>query len=149
MLQQMLFQGHCISLDPLNKEIRYLFFFFFFFFLIGNIRTIINEIRKKHTGCSLWWTQKSINSRQKQRNQEPSLIEEKNSRREEQSVKPQYRDQSNSLRWHKSFNSTNVFSKSSKKLRLCSNQIVHIKQPRIKFQIHNISPDISHYVRLP
>ena len=110
------------------------------FFLKGNMRTIINEIRKKHIGCSWWWTQKSINSKQKRRSQEPSLIEEKTIK-EEQSVKPQHWDQSKSQHWHKSFYSTNIFSESSKKRRLCSNQIVHVKQPEIKFQIHiYISP---------
>ena len=105
------------------------------FFLKGNMRTIINEIRKKHIGCSWWWTQKSINSKQKRRSQEPSLIEEKTVK-EEQSVKPQHWDQSKSQHWHKSFYSTNIFSEFSKKRRLCSNKIVHVKQPGIKFQIH-------------
>ena len=42
------------------------------------------------------------------------LREEKNSDREEHSVKPQQRDHSKRLQWHKTFNSSNVFSLSSK-----------------------------------
>ena len=54
-------------------------------------------------------------------NQETKLREEKNLEREEQSIKPQQRDHSKRLRWHKSFNSSNIFSLSPKDQRFRSN----------------------------
>ena len=57
----------------------------------------------------------------KKRNQESKLRDSMNSEREEQSVKPQQRDQLKRLRWHKTFNSSNIFSLSSKERRLRSN----------------------------
>ena len=46
----------------------------------------------------------------KKRNQETKVRDSMNSEREEQSVKPQQRDKSKRLRWHKTFNSSNIFS---------------------------------------
>ena len=54
-------------------------------------------------------------------NQETKLREDKNSEREEQSIKPQQRDHSKRLRWHKSFNSSNIFSLSPKDRQFRSN----------------------------
>ena len=71
-------------------------------------------------------------------NQETKLREDKNSEREEQLVKPQQRDHSKRLQWHKSFNSSNVFSLSSKDRRFCSNHTIHIKHPRTKFQMFEL-----------
>ena len=69
------------------------------------------------------------------RNQETMLRDGMNSEREEQSVKPQQRDHSKRLRWYKTFNSSNVFSLSSKEQRLRSNHTIHIKYPGTKFQM--------------
>ena len=74
----------------------------------------------------------------KKRNQESKLRDSINSEREEQSVKPQQRDHSKRLRWHKTFNSSNVFSLSSKERRLRSNYTIHIKHPRTKFQMSKL-----------
>ena len=74
----------------------------------------------------------------KRRNQEAILWEKINSIKEEQSVKPQHHDQSKRLWWPKSFNSTNVFSVSSKEQWFCFIHTIHIKQPRIKFQISEL-----------
>ena len=74
----------------------------------------------------------------KKRNQESKLRDSMNSEREEQSVKPQQRDHSKRLRWHKTFNSSNVFSLSSKERRLRSNHTIHIKHPRTKFQMSKL-----------
>ena len=71
-------------------------------------------------------------------NQETKLREDKNSEREEQSVKPQQQDHSKRLRWHKSFNSSNVFSLSSKDRRFHSNHTIHIKHPGTKFQMFEL-----------
>ena len=57
---------------------------------------------------------KKQTTQQTEGSQETKLREDKNTEREEQSVKPQPRDHSKRLRWHKSFNSSNVFSLSSK-----------------------------------
>ena len=57
---------------------------------------------------------KEHTAQQKEGNQETKLREDINSEREEQSVKPQQRDHSKRLRWLKTFNSSNVFSLSSK-----------------------------------
>ena len=57
---------------------------------------------------------KKQTTQQTEGSQETKLREDKNSKREEQSVKPQHRDHSKRLRWHKSFNSSNDFSLSSK-----------------------------------
>ena len=53
-------------------------------------------------------------TQQQEGSQETKLRKGINSEREEHSVKPQQRDHSNRLRWHKIFNSSNVFSLSSK-----------------------------------
>ena len=53
---------------------------------------------------------KEQTTQQTEGSQETKLREDKNSEREEQSVKPQHRDHSKRLRWHKNFNSSNVFS---------------------------------------
>ena len=58
-----------------------------------------------------------------------------NSKREEKSVNPEHQDQSKRLRWHRYFNSTNVFSMSSKERQFHSIHTIHIKQPGIKFQV--------------
>ena len=62
-------------------------------------------------------------------NQETKLREYINSEREEQSVKSQQRDHSKRLRWHKTFNSSNDFSLSSKERWFRSNHTIHIKHP--------------------
>ena len=74
----------------------------------------------------------------KKRNQETKVRDSMNSEREEQSVKPQQRDQSKKLRWHKIFNSSNIFSLSSKERRLRSNHTIHIKHPGTKFQMFEL-----------
>ena len=74
----------------------------------------------------------------KEGNQEANLRENINSKREDQSVKPQQQDQSKRLRLHRTFNSSNVFSISSKERQFHFNQTIHIKQPRIKFQIYKV-----------
>ena len=73
----------------------------------------------------------------KKRNQETKVRDSMNSERE-QSVKPQQRDQSKRLRWHKTFNSSNIFSLSSKERRLRSNHTIHIKHPGTKFQMFEL-----------
>ena len=50
-------------------------------------------------------------------NQEVNLRENINSERDEESVIPQQRDHSKRLCWHKTFNSSNVFSMFSKEQR--------------------------------
>ena len=85
-------------------------------------------------------------------NQETKLREDKNLERDEQSVKPQQRDRSKRLRWHKSFNSSNVFSLSSKDRRLRSNHTIHIKHPETKFQMSKLcfhATDTSKITNLP
>lgn len=57
---------------------------------------------------------------------------------EEQLVKPQQRDHSKRLRWRKNFNSSNVFSLSSKDHRFRSNHTIHIKHPGTKFQMSEL-----------
>ena len=57
---------------------------------------------------------KEQTTQQTEGSQETKLREDKNLEREEQSVKPQHRDHSKRLWWHKSFNSSNIFSLSSK-----------------------------------
>ena len=74
----------------------------------------------------------------KRRNYETKLRDSMNSERKGQSVKPQQRDHSKRLRWHKTFNSSNVFSLSSKEQRLCSNHTIHIKHPGTKFQMSEL-----------
>ena len=107
---------------------------FFFFFLIGNQRTNINEKKKmKSTICSWWWT--IGNKWNKQQTKERDNI---NSERDEESVKPQQQDHSKRLHWHKTFNSSNVFSMFSKEWRFRSNQTIHIKYLGIKFQIFEL-----------
>ena len=54
------------------------------------------------------------NSKTKEGNQKVNLRENINSERDKESVKPQQRDHSKRLRWHKTFNSSNVFSMFSK-----------------------------------
>ena len=75
----------------------------------------------KNTRSSWWWTTRNKRKKYKKQtaqqtkgSQETKLREDKNSEREEQSVKPQQRDHSKKLRWHKTFNSSNVFCLSSK-----------------------------------
>ena len=94
--------------------------------------------KRKSTRSSWWWT--TINRKTKQQNKRQGTHKDKlreniNSGREEKSVKPQQRAHSNRLRWHKIFNSSNVFSMFSKERRFRSNQIIHITHPGIKFQI--------------
>ena len=74
----------------------------------------------------------------KTRNQETKLRENINLEGEEQSVKPQQRDHSIRLRWHKTFNSSNIFSLSSKERRFHSNLTIHIKNPGTKFQMSEL-----------
>ena len=74
----------------------------------------------------------------KKRNQETKLRESMNSERKEQLVKPQQRDHLKRLRWHKTFNSSNVFSLSSKEWRLRSNHTIHIKHLGTKFQMSEL-----------
>ena len=74
----------------------------------------------------------------KTRSQETKLKEDINSEREEQSVKPQQQDHSKRLRWHKTFNSSNDFSLSSKERRFRSNHTIHIKHPRTKLQMSKL-----------
>ena len=71
-------------------------------------------------------------------NQETKLREDKNLEREEQSVKPQQRDHSKRIQRHKSFNSSNVFSLSSKDRRFRSNHTIHIKHSGTKFQMSKL-----------
>ena len=87
-----------------------------FFFWIDNQRNIINENSKeKYKLFMMMNNRKRIKqTTKKEGNQETNLRENINSKREEQSVKPQHRDHSNRLRWHKTFNSSKVFSVSSK-----------------------------------
>ena len=86
------------------------------------------------TKCSWWWT----TTQQQERCLETKLREGINSEREEHSVKPQQWDHSIGLRWHKIFNSPNVFSLSSKDQRFRSNHTIHIKHPRTKSQISEL-----------
>ena len=74
----------------------------------------------------------------KKRNQETKLRESMNSEREEQSVKPQQWDHSKRLCWHKTFNSSNVFSLSSKERWFRSNHTIHVKHPGTKFQMSEL-----------
>ena len=74
----------------------------------------------------------------KTRNQETKLREGINSKREEQSIKPQQQDHSQRLHWHKTFNSSKVFSLSSKERRFRSNHTIHIKHPGTKFQMSKL-----------
>ena len=74
----------------------------------------------------------------KKRNQESKLRDSMNSEREEQSVKPQQQDHSKRLCWYKTFNSSNVFSLSSKERRFCSNHTIHIKHLGTKFQMSEL-----------
>ena len=68
----------------------------------------------------------------------PKLREDINSEREEQSVKPQQWDHSKRLRWHKTFNSSNVVSLSSKERRFRSNHTIHIRHLGTKFQMSEL-----------
>ena len=81
---------------------------------------------------------KKKKNKQHSRNQETKLRENINSEGEEQSVKPQQRDHSKRLRWHKTFNSSNVFSLSSKERWFRSNHTIHIKHPGTKFQMFEL-----------
>ena len=95
--------------------------------------------KKKSTSCSWWWTRRKKNKQHsKTRNQETKLREDINSEREEQLVKSQHWDHSQRLRWHKTFNSSKVFSLSSKERRFCSNHTIHIKHPGTKFQMSEL-----------
>ena len=85
--------------------------------------------------CSWEWTQQSTKQNTIENNEETKLREEKNWTIEEHSVKPQHWDQSKRLLWHRPINSTKYFSESSKDRWLRSIHTVHIKHPRIKFQI--------------
>ena len=82
--------------------------------------------------------EKEHTAQQKEGNQETKLREDINSEREEQSVKPQQQDHSKRLRWLKTFNSSNVFSFSSKDQRFCSNHTIHIKHLGTKFQMSDL-----------
>ena len=113
--------GYC-SHSPLNSPN--------FSFLIGKQKTFINDRKKEKYKKFMMMNNKG--------NQETKLREDKNSEREEQLVKPQQRDHSKRLRWHKSFNSSTVFSLSSKDWRFCSNHTIHIKHPRTKFQMSEL-----------
>ena len=110
------------------------------FFLIGNQKTIINEKKGKVQDVHDDEHQEKIEqtAQQQKSNQEIKLRESINSVIEEQSVKPQQRDHSKRLRWHKSFNSPNVFSMSSKERRFRSNHTIHIKHPGTKFQMSEL-----------
>ena len=77
-------------------------------------------------------------TQQTEGSQETKLREDKNSKREEQLVKPQHRDHSKRLRWHKSFNSSNDFSLSSKDWRFRSHHTIHTKHPGTKFQMSEL-----------
>ena len=95
----------------------------------------------KSTSCSWWWTTRNRRNKQQNKregNQKDNLRENINSKRDEESVKPQQQDHSKRLRWHKTFNSSNIFSMFSKERRFPSNQTIHIKHPRIKFQIFEL-----------
>ena len=89
------------------------------------------------TSCSWWWTRRNRWNKQ-QNKQKVNLRENINSERDEESVKPQQRDHSKRLRWHITFNSSNIFSMFSKVRWFCSNQTIHIKHPGIKFQIFEL-----------
>ena len=110
------------------------------FFLIGNQKTIINEKKGKVQDVHDDEHQEKIEqtAQQQKSNQETKLRESINSVIEEQSVKPQQRDHSKRLRWHKSFNSPNVFSMSSKERRFRSNHTIHIKHSGTKFQMSEL-----------
>ena len=77
-------------------------------------------------------------TQQQERSQETKLREGINLEREEHSIKPQQRDHSIRLCWHKIFNSSNVFSLSSKDQRFRSNHTIHIKYPGTKSQISEL-----------
>ena len=83
-------------------------------------------------------TQQHSTTQQQERCQETKLREGINSKKEEHSVKYQQRDHSIRLRWHKIFNSSNIFSLSSKDQRFRSNHTIHIKHPGTKFQISEL-----------
>ena len=127
------FNGHSrYTSTGINKYTLFLYFSIFFsFFLIGKQRTIINEKKKERsTSCSRWWTTRNRWNKQQNKgegNQKDNLMENINSERDEESVKPQQRNHSKRLRWHKTFNSSNVFSMFSKEQRFRSNQTIHIK----------------------
>ena len=72
------------------------------------------------------------------RSQETKLRENINSEREEQTVKSQQRDHSKKLRWHKTFNLSNIFSLSSKDRWFRSNHTIHIKHLGTKFQMFEL-----------
>ena len=111
------------------------------FFLIGNQKYIINEKTKKEK-YKLFMMMNNRKKKNKQhsktRTQETKLRENINSEGEEQLVKPQQRDHSKRLRWHKTFNSSNIFSLSSKERRFRSNHTIHIKHPGTKFQMSEL-----------
>ena len=95
----------------------------------------------KSTSCSWWWTTRNKSNKQQNKregDQKDNLRENINSGRDEESVKTQQWDHSKRLRWHKTFNSSNVFSLFSKQWRFRSNQTIHIKHPGIKFQIFEL-----------
>ena len=97
--------------------------------------------KMKSISSSWWWTTRNRKTKQQNKRkgtQKDKLRENINSERDEKSVKPQQRAHSNRLRWHKIFNSSNVFSMFSKEQRFRSNQTIHIKHPRIKFQIFEL-----------
>ena len=95
----------------------------------------------RSTSCSWWWTTRNRwNKQQKkgEKNEKYNLKENINSERDRESVKPLQWDHSKRLHWHKTFNSSNVFSMFSKEQRFHSNQTIHIKHPGIKFQIFEL-----------
>ena len=99
-----------LHLLPCWERINYIHKPYSFFF-IGNQKTIINEKKGKVQVVHDDEQQEKKNKQHsKTRSQETKLREDINSEREEQSVKPQQRDHSKRLRWHKTFNSSNVFS---------------------------------------
>ena len=95
----------------------------------------------KSTSCSWRWTTRNRWNKQQNKgegNQKDNLMENINSERDRESVKPLQWDHSKRLHWHKTFNSSNVFSMFSKEQRFHSNQTIHIKHPGIKFQIFEL-----------
>ena len=100
------------------------------------IRNIIDENGKRNIQCVNENEHSRAQNRTPQKNnQETKLRKEKNLTIEEHSVKTQHRDQLKRLLWHRPINSTKDFSESLKDRQLRSIHTVHIKHPRIKFQI--------------
>ena len=98
----------------------------------------LGEVQVVHDDEQQKKKKKKNKQHSKTSNQETKLREYINSEREEQSVKPQQRDHSKRLRWHKTINSSNVFSLSSKERRFHSNHTIHIKHLGTKFQMSEL-----------